>query len=160
MKNTVLELIKHNITISTMESCTGGAIANAITNVEGASDIFEYSAITYSNQSKIKMGVPAEIIEKYSVYSKEVAREMAKSIAKFSNSRLGIGVTGRLNREDKNNVGGDTSSVYVAIYDSVEDSYYETKTTAKQASREDNKRDIVDIVSDMIMDFVADYLSK
>ena len=106
------------------------------------------------------MGVPVEIIEKYSVYSKEVAREMAKSIANFSNSRLGIGVTGRLNRADKNNVGGDTSSVYVAIYDSVEDSYYETKTTAKQASREDNKSDIVNIVSDMLMDFIADYLSK
>ena len=160
MKNTVLELIKHNITISTMESCTGGAIANAITNTEGASDIFEYSAITYSNQSKIKMGVSAEIIEKYSVYSKEVAREMAKSIANFSNSRLGVGVTGRLNRADKNNVGGDTSSVYVAIYDSVEDSYYEAKTTAKQASREDNKSDIVNLVSDILMDFVADYLSK
>lgn len=160
MKNTVFALIEHNITISTMESCTGGAIANAITNVEGASDIFEYSAVTYSNKSKIKMGVPTDIIEKYSVYSKEVAREMAKSIANFSDSRLGIGVTGRLNRADKNNVGGDTSSVYVAVYDSVEDSYYETKTTAKQASREDNKNDIVNLVSDMLMDFVADYLSK
>lgn len=160
MKNTVLELIEYNITISTMESCTGGAIANAITNVEGASDIFEYSAVTYSNKSKIKMGVQAETIEKHSVYSKEVAREMAKSIANFSSSRLGIGVTGRLNREDKNNVGGDTSSVYVAIYDSVEDSYYETKTTTRQTNREDNKNDIVNLVSDMLMDFVADYLSK
>ena len=43
-------LTNNNQTISTMESCTGGALANAITNIEGASNILKFSAVTYSNE--------------------------------------------------------------------------------------------------------------
>ena len=56
-------LTEQNKTVSTMESCTGGALANAITNVPGASEILKFSAVTYSNEFKIKMGVPKSIIE-------------------------------------------------------------------------------------------------
>ena len=43
-------------TIATMESCTGGGVVNAITNCEGASEVLKYSAVTYSNEYKVKMG--------------------------------------------------------------------------------------------------------
>ena len=69
MKKVVDKLIKLNKTVSTMESCTGGFIASSITDIEGASDILKFSAVTYSNEYKIKMGVSKEIIDKYSVYS-------------------------------------------------------------------------------------------
>ena len=69
IRNLVNELIDKNITIASMESCTGGGFANSITNIEGASDILKFSAVTYSNEYKIRMGVPEEIIDKYSVYS-------------------------------------------------------------------------------------------
>ena len=55
-------------TIATMESCTGGGVVNAITNCEGASEVLKYSAVTYSNEYKVKMGVPKEVIDKYTVY--------------------------------------------------------------------------------------------
>ena len=57
MKEIIELLTKRNETISTMESCVGGGIANAITNIEGASEVFKFSAITYANEFKIKMGV-------------------------------------------------------------------------------------------------------
>ena len=80
MEELVKRLLELNKTISTMESCTGGGVANAITSIEGASDILKYAAVTYSNEFKIKMGVNPELIDKYSVYSKEVARDMALKI--------------------------------------------------------------------------------
>ena len=70
-------LISHKISISTMESCTGGLLASLITDVANASTILKFSAVTYSNEYKIKMGVNPETINKYTVYSAEVAKEMA-----------------------------------------------------------------------------------
>ena len=64
MKKLISKLTKLNKTISTMESCTGGALANAITNIEGASNVIKFSAVTYSNEFKIKMGVSKNIIDK------------------------------------------------------------------------------------------------
>ena len=75
----VKKLIEKKLTISTMESCTGGGIANEITNISGASEVLKVSYVTYSNEAKIKFGVPEKIIEKYTVYSKETAIEMAKA---------------------------------------------------------------------------------
>ena len=79
-RDLVNKLIESNITISTMESCTGGGVSNAITNIEGASEILRFSAVTYSNEYKIKMGVSPDVIDKYSVYSGECADEMSFNI--------------------------------------------------------------------------------
>ena len=117
MERVVEKLIKNNKTISTMESCTGGAIANAITNIPNASKVINFSAITYSNEYKIKMGVSEELINKYSVYSMEVANAMSKSIVNYTNSNYGVGVTGKLKKIDENNLFGEDDIVYLSIYD-------------------------------------------
>ena len=111
MKEIVNKLISLNKTISTMESCTGGAVSNSITNVDGASEAFNFGAVTYSNFFKEKMGVSKEVIDKYSVYSMETAQEMSKNISLFTDSNYGVGVTGKLNRVDKNNKFGDDNLV-------------------------------------------------
>ena len=115
MKEVIEILTKNKETISTMESCIGGGIANAITNIEGASEVFKYSAVTYSNEFKIKMGIPSEIIEKYTVYSTQVANEMSKCISNYTNSDYGIGVTGKLNRVDRFNPYGSDNVVFISI---------------------------------------------
>ena len=102
-KNIVKRLTKDKLTISTMESCTGGAVVSSITDIEGASDVVHFSAVTYSNEAKIKMGVSKKIIDEFSVYSMEVAEEMSRSISDYAKSDIGIGITGKLNRVDKNN---------------------------------------------------------
>lgn len=129
-----------NLTISTMESCTGGKIVDEITNIEGVSSVISFSAVTYSNEYKIKMRVNEDVIEKYTVYSIETAREMGKKISDFTNSDFGIGITGRLNRVDeKNKVGEDISSVYISIYDKRKDKYNDKKLTATEKNRLENK---------------------
>ena len=137
-------------TISTMESCTGGAFVNEITNIEGSSNILKFSAITYSNEYKIKMGVSKDVIEKYTVYSKEVSLEMAKAITRFTDSDYGIGITGKLNRIDENNLFGNDNEVFYTIFDKNNDKCYCYNCFVNNDKRVDNKNDVVmDIVNSL-----------
>lgn len=145
-------LINRNETISTMESCTGGGVANAITNIEGASSILKFSAVTYSNEFKIKMGVNKDIIDKYSVYSMNVAREMAKNISDFTNSTYGLGITGKLNRADINNNFGKDNEVFVSIY--TNDKFYDFSLNVDKLSRLENKEVIIDKIFEKLEDVI------
>ena len=154
IRNLVNELIDKNITIASMESCTGGGFANSITNIEGASDILKFSAVTYSNEYKIRMGVPEEIIDKYSVYSFEVSDSMALNISNFSHSDLGVGITGKLNRVDKNNPCGEANVVFISIFDKREDKYYREKIEAVCESRSKNKDLVIAKICEMIREII------
>ena len=154
MKQIVDKLKEKNKTISTMESCTGGGVANSITNIEGASEVLRFSAVTYSNEYKIKMGVSSDIIDKYSVYSIETAREMSKNISFFSNSNYGIGVTGKLNRIDINNLYGSDNTVYISIYDKDNDKYYDYDLIVTESSREENKNIVIDFIKAKLLEIL------
>ena len=123
-KEIVNKLIENKETIASMESCTAGYFATTITNVEGASKVLQFSAITYSNLYKIRLGVNKEIIEKYGVYSMETAKNMAKQITYFSESTYGVGITGKINRPDENNPNGNDNEVFCCIYDKDTMTYY------------------------------------
>ena len=151
MEKVVKRLIELKKTISTMESCTGGGVANAITNVEGASEILKFSAVTYSNEYKIKMGVSSEVIDKYSVYSMETAMEMSKNISSFTNSDYGVGITGKLNRTDKNNLYGEDNIIYISIYDRDNDKYYNKEIKAINDIRSKNKEMIIKILEEELL---------
>ena len=134
-----------------MESCTGGGLANEITSIEGASEVLKFSAVTYSNEFKIKMGVDKDIIDKYSVYSIEVAREMSKNISLFTNSDYGVGITGKLNRVDSNNLYGKDNVVFISIYDKEKDSYYDFDLEVLKTSRKENKELVINkIISELL----------
>lgn len=154
MQEIVEKLTKANKTISTMESCTGGHIADAITNIPGASEVINFSAVTYSNEYKIKLGVKKETIEKYTVYSQKVAEEMSKTIANYTNSNYGIGVTGKLNRADVNNPYGEDNIVYISIYDKDHDKHYNSTIECTRETRKDNKdlvlRQIIFLLKEII----------
>lgn len=143
MKDIVNKLIKLNKTISTMESCTGGFLANSITNIEDSSKVFKFGAVTYSNEYKIKMGVDSNIIDKYTVYSIETAISMSKSISSYTNSDYGIGITGKLNRQDDNNPYGSNNIVYVNVYDKIEDKNYTMTIEDLIGDRESMKNQII-----------------
>ncbi|WP_029231797.1 CinA family protein [Butyrivibrio sp. VCB2006] len=108
-------LIEKNLTITTMESCTSGQIASLITDTEGASAIMKGAFVTYSNEAKIRQGVSKDTIEKYGVYSKETATEMAQVCRSFYDADLGIGVTGSFGNVDPNNADSVPGEVYFAI---------------------------------------------
>ena len=149
IKDLVLKLIDREKTIPSMESCTGGGFANEITNIEGASDILKFSAVTYSNEYKIKMGVSKELIDKYSVYSFEVADSMALNISEFTNSDFGVGITGKLNRVDKNNPYGEDNVVFVSVFDRENKKYYHRLVEAVRDSRYNNKELVIENVCDI-----------
>ena len=152
MKEVVDYLRENNISISTMESCTGGGVVNAITNIEGASEVLKFSAITYSNLYKIKMGVSSKTIDKYSVYSMEVAHEMAKCISSFTNSDIGIGITGKLNRADINNNFGKDNQVFISIF--YKDNYYDKVIIVKKETRDKNKKLIIEEITNMLKELL------
>lgn len=154
MEKVVKRLIELKKTISTMESCTGGGVANAITNVEGASEILKFSAVTYSNEFKIKMGVSSEVIDKYSVYSMETANEMSKNISLFTNSNYGVGITGKINRVDKANLVGEDNIIYISIYDRDNDKYYNKEIKAIDDVRSKNKEMIIKIIEEELLNII------
>lgn len=88
-------LKKNNMTIATAESCTAGYIPKRITDIAGASSVFGFGAVTYSNEMKEKiLGVKHGTLEKFGAVSEETAVEMAAGIRRVSGADIGISVTG------------------------------------------------------------------
>jgi nicotinamide-nucleotide amidase len=82
-------------TLATAESCTGGLVAAALTDVPGSSDVFDRGFVTYSNAAKTEaLGVPAALIAEHGAVSEAVARAMAEGAARASGARLAVAVTG------------------------------------------------------------------
>ena len=89
------KLIEKKIVVSTAESCTGGMIASAITDVPGSSTIFGYGMVTYSNEAKrMILGVKKETLDRVGAVSEETAFEMAKGLKRVSVADVAVSVTG------------------------------------------------------------------
>ena len=89
------ELKKHQVTIATAESCTGGLLAHTLTNVSGSSEYFNRGVICYSNTAKMELlGVPEQLLTNYGAVSKQVAAAMAKAIQQRAQVDIGIATTG------------------------------------------------------------------
>ena len=109
-------LIQKGWTITTMESATSGQIASLITDTEGSSAVLKGAFVTYCNEAKIMQGVPADVLEKYTVYSRETAAAMAKACRKTYGADIGIGVTGTMGNTDPANPDASVpGQVYFAI---------------------------------------------
>ncbi|OGU41948.1 MAG: hypothetical protein A2X61_11815 [Ignavibacteria bacterium GWB2_35_12] len=94
--DTVGKLLKEKSkTVSVAESCTGGLLGGAFTDIPGSSDYFIGGVIVYSNAAKLNiLGVPKEIIDKFGAVSEETAIELAKNVREKFNTDYGISVTG------------------------------------------------------------------
>ena len=96
LEATVVRLLREkSLTLATAESCTGGLIANRLTNVPGASEAFTHGWVTYANEAKAsQLGVPMEMIAAHGAVSEEVARAMAEGALRESGADFAISVTG------------------------------------------------------------------
>ena len=105
MENTVEKtlveiLLKNNMTISFAESCTGGMLASTLINVSGSSNVINESYVTYSEEAKKRiLGVSKGTLNKYTVYSSEVAEEMAEGLKKVTHANVCASVTGKAEDE-------------------------------------------------------------
>ncbi|RJE80140.1 CinA family protein [Paracoccus sp. JM45] len=83
------------LSIATAESCTGGLIAGALTEIPGSSDAFDRGFVTYSNSAKQQMlGVHAETIHEFGAVSEQVAAQMAAGALRNSDAGIAVAVTG------------------------------------------------------------------
>lgn len=109
-------LIEKGLTISTMESATGGQLCSLFTDTEGASAVVRGGLVTYCNEMKLRFGVSAETLEKYSVYSNEISREMALKCREWFDTDIGIGITGTTGNIDPCNAEhSEPGRVYFSI---------------------------------------------
>ena len=95
VKQLAAKLTEKDWMLATAESCTGGMIAAACTDLAGSSQWFDRGFVTYSNEAKTEMlGVPAELIAKHGAVSEEVVRAMAEGAIRHSHAQVSIAVTG------------------------------------------------------------------
>ncbi len=92
----VAELLeKYNLTVATVESCTGGLLANVLTNVAGSSNYMMGGVVAYNNSIKIdKLGIPAELIDRETAVCPEVAKYMAEKIRRHFGVDIALSTTG------------------------------------------------------------------
>lgn len=118
MKILVKSLKSLGYKISVAESCTGGLVAKMITDVSGASSVFEHGIVTYSNRIKEQfLGVKPETLEKYTVVSEETAIEMAKGVLELSGSDMAIATTGEAGPKSASGKPVGTVCIAIALKD-------------------------------------------
>lgn len=104
--------------VAVAESCTGGYVAKRLTDVSGASEVFECGVVTYSNRMKHHLlGVSRQTLDTFGAVSEETAREMAAGVRRLSGAEIGISVTGNAGPEPSE--GKEVGLVYIGV-DSLE----------------------------------------
>lgn len=140
-------LLRHGLSIATAESCTGGGLAAAITDVSGASEVFRTGIVAYHNETKERqLGVEHTLLERCGAVSPEVACAMAKGVMQVANADIGVGITGIAGP------GGGTSQkpvglVYIGISDHKNVRAYEFHF---EGTRDQNRRLAVRNALDLI----------
>jgi len=94
--NELLELCRaRGLRVATAESCTGGLVAGALTDIAGSSDVVECGFVVYSNEAKQAMlGVPASTLDRHGAVSSETAAAMAAGALKHSRADIAVSITG------------------------------------------------------------------
>ncbi len=127
-------LKEHHLKVATAESCTGGLIAKRITDVPGASEVFECGIISYANGIKHKvLGVSEDDLNKYGAVSEPVAKQMAQGALKVSGADIAVSVTG-IAGPDSDSTGKPVGLVYIGLADKENVWVREIRTSRKDRS--------------------------
>jgi PncC family amidohydrolase len=148
--NIVETLSKHNLTISVVESFTGGGFANAITDYPGSSKVFKGGIVAYSKEAKINIAkLDPELISKYGVISADVTMAMARQAKKLFKTDIAVGFSGNAGptaSEDK-----PIGLIYIAII-------YKDKEILEKLelnkSREEIKKHSINYTINKILDII------
>ena len=142
-------LIDNSLTVSTMESCTGGLVGVLLSDASGASEVVRGGIFAYTNEIKTKNGVDAAVINEHGVYSSKTAVAMAKAAKKAFDSDIGIGITGSMGRTDPANPDSVPGEVYVGI-DMCGD-VVDRLIVVDDAARYDQRYQVADAICDMLL---------
>jgi len=108
-------LVEKGLTLATMESCTGGLLANTITDVPGSSKYFKGGLVAYTNEAKLSYGVSTALIARHGAISPEVAGDMARVTRERLGADIGVGITGVAGPDEME--GKPVGTVHIAIDD-------------------------------------------
>lgn len=135
IEETVIEKLKEkHMKVATAESCTGGLIAKRITDVPGASEVFDCGIISYANEIKHRvLGVSEDDLNKYGAVSEPVARQMAQGALKVSGADIAVSVTG-IAGPDSDSTNKPVGLVYIGLADRDNVWVRELRTSRKDRS--------------------------
>ncbi|HOJ71397.1 MAG TPA: CinA family protein [Syntrophorhabdaceae bacterium] len=144
-------LTERSLKIAVAESCTGGLIANRITDIDGASNYFDAGLVTYSNEAKTRfLGVPEDIIREKGAVSSEVAMLMAEGVRAKTGVDIGVsstGIAGPTGGTKEKPVG----TVFIAISG-------KEGTFVRRLSLKGTRMEIKKQTSDEVLKFIEDYI--
>ena len=106
-------LLSKGLSLSAMESCSGGLLAHMITNVPGSSQYFKGGVVSYTNEVKMANGVDGGILERHGAISRETAQAMAQACRERNNADMGVGITGVAGPDASE--GKDPGTVFLGI---------------------------------------------
>lgn len=135
IEEAVIEKLKEkHMKVATAESCTGGLIAKRITDVPGASEVFDCGIISYANEIKHRvLGVSEDDLNKYGAVSEAVARQMAQGALKVSGADIAVSVTG-IAGPDSDSTNKPVGLVYIGLADRDNVWVRELRTSRKDRS--------------------------
>lgn len=135
IEEAVIEKLKEkHMKVATAESCTGGLIAKRITDVPGASEVFDCGIISYANEIKHRvLGVSEDDLNKYGAVSEPVARQMAQGALKVSGADIAVSVTG-IAGPDSDSTNKPVGLVYIGLADKDNVWVRELRTSRKDRS--------------------------
>ena len=143
------------VTIATAESCTGGQVAGALTEISGSSDVVLGGFVTYSNEMKnVVLNVPLEALDKYGAVSSAVARTMADGALDISKATIAISITGIAGP-----TGGSANKPVGLVYFGLATTVGETNTKKMEygaLSRNEIREACVNTALQMLFDIVTD----
>ena len=148
----VKKLKEQNKTLALAESCTGGWVSKIITDVSGASAVYQGGVCSYSNEVKMSiLGVKEETLASYGAVSEQVAVQMAEGVKKALNSDIGIGITG-IAGPFSDNTNKPVGLIYVAISDNEKTLCTELKNNFKEDIRLQNRLSAVETALNLLGD--------
>ena len=134
--NLIEKLTNKKIKVAIAESCTGGGICKAITDFSGASNVFDYGVVSYSNEIKIKLlGVSSETLNTHGAVSEQCAMEMAAGVKTLAGADIGLSATGIAGPD-----GGTTEKPVGTVFIGCSDN---KKTFAKKLTIENRGRKFI-----------------
>ncbi len=135
IEEAVIEMLKeHHLKVATAESCTGGLIAKRITDVPGASEVFECGIVSYANEIKHKvLGVSNDDLYKYGAVSEPVAKQMAQGALRVSGADIAVSVTG-IAGPDSDSTNKPVGLIYIGLADKENVWVREIRTSRKDRS--------------------------
>ena len=149
-KEAVKTLENHKKTLALAESCTGGLVSKLITDVSGASAVYEGGVCSYSNSVKMKiLGVKEETLRTFGAVSENTAREMSQGVRKALGADIGVGITG-IAGPLSDGTNKPVGLIYISVCSKKSEKTVELKNNFTENVREQNRLSAAKTALDLI----------